>query len=310
MNFSALLNTVVTLFILISVGFGSRKLGLIDDAFSKKLSGLIVNIGQPMLIISSLISLEYTEENLKRGLVALAISLGLHFFVGLLAYLLAKPFKSADERKISEFSLVFTNCGFMGLPVLESLYGADGLFCGAFYLMGFHLFIWTWGMFILGRGRDDIKLTPRKILLNLGTVPCVIGFLLFLLPVKLPGFVLQSASYLASLCTPISLIITGALIATAPLRELFGRAKLYIFSAVKLLVIPTVVCLCLRAIGLDSFFVVFGTVMAAMPSASVITMFGELYSIDPGYASRVVGLTSVLSVVTLPIIVSIARTIV
>ena len=201
---------------------------------------------------------------------------------------------------------MFTNCGFIGFPIIESLYGKDGLFCGAFYLVGFHLFIWTWGMAILSRGRDDIKLTPRKIFINFGTVPCLIGFLLFLCPLKIPGFIVMTADYLAGLSTPVSVLITGALIATGTARDLFGRVGNYAVCLLRLLVLPAVVCVVLKLIGLSEFLIVFGTVMAAMPSASVITMFGEMYDIMPGFASRLVGVTSLLCVVTLPLMVAFA----
>ncbi len=306
MNFVSLLNTIGALALLMATGFLLRRRGLIDDAFSKSLSSLIVNVGQPMLIISSLISLEYSPENLRRGLIALALSFALHVFMGTLAHLALRRVKNVDERKIFEFSVMFTNCGFIGFPIIESLYGKEGLFCGAFYLVGFHLFIWTWGMAILSRGRDDIKLTPKKIFVNHGTVPSLIGFVLFLLPFRLPGFLTSSASYLSSLTTPISLLITGSLIATGSLRDMFGRARLYAVSALRLIVLPILVCVLLKLCGLSEFLIVFGTVMAAMPSASVITMLGELYGIDPPAASRMVGLTSVLCVVTLPLAVALA----
>lgn len=303
MNYISLLNTVVTLFLLLAAGFFCRKKGLIDDGFSKKLSTLIVQLGQPMLIISSLLSLEYTAQNLKKGLIILGLSIGLHAFMGVAAYLTSRPFRDADERKIAEFATVFTNCGFIGFPILESLYGKDGLFCGAFYLIGFHLFIWTWGMFILSRGRDDIKLTPKKIFFNFGTVPSVIGLVLFVLPFRLPDFAGRFASYLAALCTPVSMLITGALLATGSLKKLFLNKGNYYAAFLKLIFMPALVCFALKALGLDSFYVVFGTVMAAMPSASIVTMFGEMYNINPGYASRLVGLTSILCTFTLPLAV-------
>lgn len=289
-----------------ATGFFLRKCSLIDDTFSKQLSALIVKVGQPMLIISSLISLEYSPENLRRGLTALALSFALHVFMGTVAHLALRRVRNVNERKIFEFSVMFTNCGFIGFPIIESLYGKEGLFCGAFYLVGFHLFIWTWGMAILSRGRDDIRLTPKKILINYGTVPSLIGFLLFLLPFELPAFLTSSANYLSSLTTPISLLITGSLIATGSLREMFGRARLYAVAALRLVVLPLLVCGALKVCGLSEFLIVFGTVMSAMPSASVITMLGELYGIDPPSASRTVGLTSVLCVVTLPLIVALA----
>lgn len=306
LDFTALLNTVVTLALLIAVGFGLRKRDIINDTASKKLSELIIKVGQPMLIISSLISLEYSAENLRRGLFTLILSFAMHAFMGIIAFLVSKSVRDIDERKITQLATVFTNCAFVGFPILKSIFGDGALFCGAFYLVGFHLFVWTLGIYIISRGRDDIKLTPKKIFINYGTVPSIIGFVLFLLHVRLPDFIGMTASYLSSLCTPISVLITGALIATGSLRELFGRAENYIVSAIKLILIPMLVCIALKLCGLDHFYIVFGTVMAAMPSASVITMLGEMYSVKPAYASRLVGVTSVLCVITLPLMVAFA----
>lgn len=289
-----------------ATGFGLRRAGVIDNVFSKNLSTLIVKVAQPMLVISSLISLEYTRENLMRGLGAVVLSFALHTGMGIAAHFAVKGFRDADERKISEFAIMFTNCGFIGFPIIESLYGKDGLFCGAFYVVGFHLFIWTWGMAILSRGRNDIKLTPKKIFVNFGTIPCLIGFILFLIPWPMPAFLVKTTDYLASLATPISVLITGSLIATGSMRDLFGRFGNYAVSFLRLILFPVAVCVALKLCGLGEFMIIFGTVMAAMPSASVITMFGELYDINPGYASRIVGITSMLCVVTLPLLVAFA----
>lgn len=303
MSIMSLLNMVATLAVLLAVGFGSRRTGLIDDAFSKKLSKLVVSVGQPMLIISSIISIEYSAENLRRGLTTVALSFLLHLFMPLIAVFASKLTGKGEVRKISSFALVFTNAGFIGLPILGSIFGSDGLFCGAFYLIGFNMSVWTLGLLVLARGRSDIKLTPKKIFLNHGTVPCVVGFLLFILNVPIPTFLRQSAGYLAELCTPLSMMIAGALIATGKLREFFGNARVYAFSALKLILMPAVVCVFLKLIGLDDFYIVFGTVMAALPSASMTVILGEMYNIEPVYASRIVGMTTVLCTLTLPLAV-------
>lgn len=297
---------VATLAILLSVGFGSRKAGLIDDAFSKKLSKLVVTIGQPMLIINSLISLEYSAENLRRGFTALGLSFGLHLFMGILAFGFARPLKDADKRKISEFALVFVNAGFIGFPILESLLGEDGLFCGAFYLIGFHLFLWTWGILVLSRGREDIKLTPRKIFMNYGTVPCLIGLVLYLIRLPIPEFIRLPVGYLAEICTPLTMMIAGSLIAKGGLRNLVSSKINYYVVGVRLFVIPAIACVVLKLVGLSEYYIIFGTVMAALPSASMATILGELYGIDPVYASRIVGFTTILCTVTLPLAVTFA----
>lgn len=300
MNLTALIGTVACLFLLLTVGFLGRRLNIIDDALSKGLSKLIIRIGQPALIINSLIRTTYETEALKEGLVILFIGFGLHIFMALYAYLSCRPIRDLDERKLSEFSLVFTNCGFIGFPILESVLGETGLFWGAFFLISFHTLTWTWGILILARGRADIRPKMKNIFLNYGTVPCAIGLIIYLSRIPLPDFLLDFTGYLASLCTPISMLITGALLATLPMKQVFGSWRLYLLCVQKLLVIPLLVCVIMKLCGIPSDYTMFSTIIAALPSAAMITMFGELYGIKPSYAALMVGMTSLLSVVTLP----------
>ena len=188
MNFSALLTIIATLFLLMACGFYARKRGIIDDVASKRLSSLIIKIGQPMMIISALTEAEFSYDNLRDGLWIVLLGMVFHVVVGILAFLLCKGFRDPDERKITEFSLMFTNGGFIGFPIMEALFGPKGLFLAAFFNISFHLFIWSWGIAILARGRSDIKLTVRKIFVNLGSVPCLIGVLIYMLAIPFPGF--------------------------------------------------------------------------------------------------------------------------
>ena len=168
MNFTALLTIIATLFLLMACGFFARKKGIIDDVASKRLSTLIIKIGQPMMIISALTEAEFSYENLGDGFLYIGIGIIFHAVMGGLAFILCKGFKDLDERKITEFSLMFVNGGFIGFPILEALFGAKGLLLAAFFNISFHLFIWSWGVAILARKRSDIKLTVRKIFINLG----------------------------------------------------------------------------------------------------------------------------------------------
>ena len=315
MNFSALLTIIATMFLLMACGFFARKRGIIDDVASKRLSTLIIKIGQPMMIVSALTEAEFSYENLTDGFIYIGLGMILHALLGVIAFLLCKGFRDLDERKITEFSLMFTNGGFIGFPIMEALFGAKGLFLAAFYNISFHLFIWSWGIAILARKRSDIKLTVRKIFINLGSVPCLIGVLIYMLAIPFPGFALPAflskfMMYLSNLCTPISLLITGALLATRTPKQIFGSGKIYYFSAMKLLAIPLVICVLGKLLGLPHDMVLFATVEAALPAASSITMFSEMYGLNSGYASQTVGTSSLLSVGTMPLVLLIAEWIV
>lgn len=293
MSLTSLLSTVATLALLLILGYGSGKLGYVDSVSTERLSTLIVKIGQPFLIINSLISQEYSDENLKTGLKILLLGLCLHAFMAAIAFLLSRPVKDFDEQKLSEYSMFFANCGFIGFPIVNSIYGAEGLFYGAFYIVSFHLFVWTWGILILARKRKDIKVTAKSIIFNFGTMPCLIGFVLYASQIPLPAPVLQLSSYLAAICTPISIIISGANIARRSLKKMLTNKNVYWVNIVKLIVMPFCVALATWAIGLPEYMIVFGTIMAAMPCPAVVTMFGELYRISPGYAAELVGSSTI-----------------
>ena len=315
MNFTALLTIIATLFLLMACGFFARKKGIIDDVASKRLSTLIIKIGQPMMIISALTEAEFSYENLGDGFLYIGIGIVFHAVMGGLAFLLCKGFKDLDERKITEFSLMFVNGGFIGFPILEALFGAKGLFLAAFFNISFHLFIWSWGVAILARKRSDIKLTVRKIFINLGSIPCLIGVLIYMLVIPFPGFALPAFLskfflYLSNLCTPISVLITGALLATRTPKQIFGSGKIYYFSLMKLIVLPLIVCVICKLIRLPQDMILFVTVEAALPAASSITMFSEIYGLNSGYASQTVGTSSLLSVGTLPLVLLAAQWIV
>ncbi len=319
MNFNQLYIVVASLFILLAVGFLCRKLGIIDDVASKKLSKLILWVGQPALLAGSLAGAEYNEENLKTALIMIVLGFVFHFILAAISYLFALPlYKNIDEQKLSEFGFMFTNCAFIGFPIFEALLPGRGQFMASFLCVSFNILLWTWGLIIMGRKRNDIKLTVKKALVNFGTIPCVIGFAFFLLKApavgfELPEFITKALQYISNLCTPISVLVTGALIATQSAKKIFLSWKLYYYNAVKLFVFPLLICLLSKLVliivpieGLE-IYAIFVTAAASLPTASSVTMMAENYGLDSGYSSLTVGTTSILSVLTIPVTMMIAQ---
>ena len=319
MNFDALNVVVATLTILLAVGFLCRKVGIINDISSKNLSKLILMVGQPAMLVYSMSNAEYTEENVKMAWIMLGLGFVFHGVLAVLSYFLALPYKkNLDEEKISEFSFMFTNCAFIGFPIFEALLGAKGLFMAAFLVFSFNILLWTWGLAIFGRKRDDIKLNIKKVLVNFGTIPCVIGFVFYLLKApsigfEMPEFLSKALGYITNLCTPISVLITGALIATQSPKKIFGSWKLYYFNIIKLFVLPMLICLISKVLlilvpvdGME-IYATFLTAAAALPAASTVTMMSETYGLDSGYSSVVVGTSSIISVLSMPLTLMLAQ---
>ncbi len=311
MDFSAFINIVVTMFCILIVGYILGKRDIISPTASKNLSRLIISVGQPALIINSIISKPFSPDSLKLSLISLGFGFAVHGVMALIAYLACMKIKLADERKITEFAMVFGNIGFLGIPVLGALFPDNGAFVASFFVVTFNVLLWIIGIGIIARGREDIKLTLKKALINKGTVPSVIGYIIFLIPAfwegfAVPEFAAKSASYIASLCTPISMLIIGALLATIKFSRLLSSPRVYYLCFIKLLAIPALFCLVTSLLGLPYFWVMFITAVSAMPSASSVSMFAELYDTAPGYSAQCVGITTLLSVATMPLLIKLA----
>jgi predicted permease len=254
MDFSAFLNTVITMFVILIVGFVLGKIKVIDSAASKMLSKLIVTVAQPALIINSIISSPYSADNLKLAAISLIFAFAMHFIMAIIAFVACIKLKEADERKITEFAMVFGNIGFLGIPVLGSLFPENGAFVASFFVVSFNILLWIIGLGIIARGREDIKMNVKKVLINKGTIPSLMGFVIFLIPAifpqfALPVFVTKSISYIASLCTPVSMLIIGALLAPRSMKNIFGSGKVYYLCLFKLILIPLFFCFTLKLLG-------------------------------------------------------------
>ena len=315
MNFSAFFNTVITMFVILAAGYFLGKKNIIDRTASKNFSKLIVTIGQPALIINSIISKPYSAENLKLSLISLGLAFAVHFIMAVIAYFSCIKIKDIDERKITEFAMVFGNIGFLGIPMLGALFPENGAFVASFFVVCFNILLWIIGLGIIARKRDDIKLTVKKIFINKGTISSLIGFVIFLIPAIFPSFQLPefahlSISYIASLCTPISMLIIGVLLSTRTLKQIFGSGKVYYLCAFKLILIPLLFCVVLKLLGFSDFWVLFITACSAMPSASSTSMFAELYDTAPEYSAQCVGTSTLLSLASMPLLILIAQQII
>ena len=311
-TFFSLLTIIGVLFIIMVVGFWCRRRGIINDVSSNRMSKLIIEVGMPALVIGSLISKPFHWELLREAMLYLAIGFILHPLMGVIGLLFGRAFPDFDEKKISTFAFTFTNAAFIGFPILAAIFPENGVFYGSFFVIGFHVYVWTFGIWLLSRGRDDIKLTPKKAVFNFGTIPCAIGLALYLLKamVPIPEVLIDSCTYLGNLCTPISVLVTGALIATQDLGAILKNARLYLFNAMKLILMPLLICLITKVVTLgfaNSYeIVMFCTVMSALPTAATVAMLAELYGIKPEYAAQTVGTSSIFSVATLPLLYFIA----
>ena len=298
-----LLQQMIIMFLLMSVGFVGSKIGMITEETSKRLSAIVVNIANPAMILVSGISDERMEgrELLSLTVVILAI----YAVLLLLAYLLPVLLRvDPKSRGVYQAMTVFSNIGFMGYPIIAALYGSSAVLYGALYSIPFNILIYTFGVSALRKkenGAEKKKLSLKEVL-NIGVIMSIISLILYLWQIRVPGFLTDTLSYLGNLTAPLSMMVIGASMTSISLRELFTDVRLLLFSLIKLLLIPVFGMLLIRQVVTNEVICGVFMIMLATPAGSMTAMLAQEYDGDYETASRGVTLTTLLSVITMPVV--------
>lgn len=294
-------NQVAVLFIVMLVGVYAKRKNIITEIVGKKLSELLLQVTMPLLIISSFLQTEFSKEMLVNAAIVFAISMGIHVFSSVLGIFIYRGYP-VQSQNVLKFITLFSNCAFMGFPVLKSVYGSIGIFYGSIYIISFNLFLWTYGVIIFDSGNK--MNTLKKAFINPGIIAVLIGMVIFVFSIKIPEPIANSISMVGGLTTPISMLIIGALIAGVDPKNIFSGFSVYYASFVRLIAIPAITLLILKFIGTPTTLIGINVVSAAMPAAANTAIFTEMYNGDSVLASRIIAISTMFSIVTIPIIIS------
>ena len=287
-----LLQQMMVLFIIMMIGYICRKIGLFGKEASKILSGVVVNIGNPALILSSAINKESVIEG--KDLVLLVLG-------EIVPRVLRVEKKNQGVYKVMT---VFSNIGFMGFPLLTAMYGSESLLYASLFMIPYNILIYTYGVNAMCTQEENIsqKKIPWKKIFNIGVIACILTIILYLTRIPVPTVVEDVVSTLGNLTAPLSMIVIGDAMSQMKPKELLTDVKLMIFTVIKLLVIPVMGLLILKQFGFSSMLMGVLLVMISTPVGSMTAMLAQQYDGDYELASKGVALTTLLSVVTIPIV--------
>lgn len=305
MNFEIVLTQVLILLIIMIAGIIAGKTGIITSDSSKKLSELLLYVTSPMLVLGSFF-FEYSAEKLMNALLVFLVAVAFYLLSILLSGVLFRGFNE-KVKPIMRFSSVFSNAGFIGLPMLKALYGQDGVFLGSFYVVAFNIFVWTFGYAMYGdvKGNGGVKSLLKKALLNPAVIAVYLGFVIFVFRIPVPDVVKSAVNYIGDMTMPLSMLIIGALISTTKFTNLVNDVKVYYASAVRLILMPFLAYGILYVIGVPGIIMSVIVTALAMPIAATTTIFANLFDKDAVFASKAVMLSTILSIITAPLIVGI-----
>ena len=291
---------MVILFLLLLVGFAANKLGIVNAAFNKTFSGLIINVTTPALILRSVMGGEKVL-GIWEIVLLLGASLVSYLFVILLAMAASKLLglrgRDGDTFRLM---LIFSNTAFMGFPVVAALMGTEALFYAAIYNMPFNFLMYSYGIRLVSGGA--VKGFDRKTLVSPCILAAVLALILYFLPVGVPELIVTALGYLSDITIPGAMLILGSTLAMIPLRDVFLDWRIYVLCLSKMLILPVVIWAIVRLLPLPEMIGRITVVMWSLPVATNCTMLATQYGGDEAMSSKGVLITTLLSVVTIPIL--------
>ncbi|MBP2032008.1 putative permease [Clostridium algifaecis] len=301
-----IINQIVILTLMIMVGVVLRKTKIVTDEVNKGLSNILMNVTLPFMILYSF-NFKFSMDMLKEGITIFLYSVGIHIFLIILSKLLYFKFENS-KKSVFKFATVFSNCGFVGFPLVQGMFGNIGVFYTAIFTIPFNIFMFSYGV-ILFTGKSDIK-SIKKNLINMPLMCTALGIIIFIFSIKLPSPLLKTIESIGNMTTPISMFIIGVMLADVKLKDVFKGIDIYYLNFVKLIVAPLLVSFILKSLGSNKTLLYICAILVAMPTASLIGVFAEKYNGDKINASKCAFLTTVLSIITIPFIMSIIQLIV
>ena len=287
------------LIIMIGTGAFAARRDMWDKHSNDQISRMIVNIFNPLLVFASAANSVGKISLQRLGTVGL-IAAGMFLFF-ILAGMLLTPFFDRDpaQRKIFQLMFVFSNLGFIGIPVVSSILGPDYVVYVSEFILVYTLVFYTYGIALM-EGR--FTAASLKTMVNPGTLFSIAGLLLIIANVRLPDFLLTAATYLGNAASPLALMAVGYTLMISDLRKTFSNLKIYLFSLVKLLALPLVMLPLLKLLPIDPNLLPVCMVMFGMPVGNMPLMLATQKGIDCGTCTSAILVTTVLCVLTIPIL--------
>jgi len=295
------INQVTILTLMMLAGIVLRKKNILTNEVNKGLSDILMTITMPFMIIHSF-NLEFSIDMLKNAGLILVYSLIIHIILIGLSKLLYYNFEPS-KKTILSFSTVFSNCGFVGFPLAQGLFGSIGVFYTAIFSIPFNIIMFTYGVTLFTHKKDFKSI--RKNLVNLPLICTILGIILFLFSIKLPLPILKTLESIGNMTTSISMFIIGSMLADIEVKDVFKGFAVYYLSLIKLIIVPLLSFAILKLLNADKDLAYICVILVAMPTASLVGVFAEKYNGNKEAASQCAFLTTVLSIITIPGILAI-----
>lgn len=293
-----MVNQIMISFLLVLVGMACYKCKIISNKTNAELTNFVLTVANPALIINSY-QIEYSSTLVHNILIAFGLSVLTHvIMIGISRVAISKKQR---EWSIERFSLIYSNCGFIGIPLVQSMFGAEGVIYVTSYITVFNLLVWTQGVRMFAGAKKEESVI-KTIVTTPALIAVFIGLILFGFHIQLPVVVSSTIEHLGNLNTPLAMVAAGVSVMQADIGKALKNIRNYYLCFWRLLCLPLICYMVIRFLPVED--VVLQTILlaAACPAGTTGIMFAIKYKKNDAYASGIFAMTTVLSLITLPLV--------
>lgn len=314
MNIGVIFGQMLVLLAMMAVGFWCYKKRWITEETSGQISKLVVNIFNPILVVNGVLGQNSSEagNNLGYNIAFIILYFIILCIMGKLILLILKP--QAEQKSVYRLMTIFSNVGFMGIPVIRSIFGNGAMIYVAFYLLAYNIMLYTYGMYLARKSAEECSFAKNtqkskgffQQMLNPGVIAALIAVVIFVANITLPEAVCSFCDYMGNTTIPLSMVLIGVSMAQANMREVFTDWRIYVFVLLRMVLLPLAMIFLLSGVvqSLSISPLVFGVfiVELGMPVGSIITLMTREQGGDVAYCTKGVVLSTLASIITIPLI--------
>lgn len=302
MSFGTTVMQIVSLFLIMIIGYILRKSNVFDDASNVRFTRLIIYVSLPAQIVKAFATNQGIVSN-KEVLFMFGVSIVAYLLYAMIGFAFNLVFRvPKSKRGTYLFMMMFGNVGFMGFPLTEALLGEEALIYAVIFNVIFNLIVYSVGIIMISDKEEGANFNYKK-LLNMPLLSAVVSIILYFCKIQIPDVLIKSLDYMGNVTTPVAMLILGSTIAGMAWKELFDEWRIYVFTVFKLLVIPSVVIILLK-VAPEMNPLIYGSVilLSATPVATNTTMLAIEYGGDMRLSSKGIFFTTLLCMLTIPLI--------
>lgn len=304
-GFNTIVNSILTLGLAMLIGFVCVKTGYITTEQKNALSKIIIRITLPVLVVTSLTKMDMDAEKVANCFILAGIALVVIGIMWIVGTVFSRVFKMEKKRAIVYSSMyAFGNVVFMAYPLIQELYGAEGLLYAAVYAMMNDLYLWTLGVYKMA-SINSAETSIRKNLKNLvnpATIGFVISFIMMIFGLKFTGVVGDVLNGIGGTTTYLSMLFIGGTLAGVDFKRIYKRIPLFVLTAVKMLILPMILIFAFKLLSIDETVKHVIILQAAIPTATILTIVATEYNGDVTYSAEGAFITTIASLATLPLV--------